>query len=161
MGNKFYNKADLRKGIDYIGVCVVFFCHDGKENLLMHKRSKNCRDEIGRWDCGSGSIEMGETLQEAARREIKEEYGVKPKSLKFCGVNNALREDYHVGFNKKIKTHWIALIFAAKVNPKKVKIGEPNKMDKIGWFKINRLPKPLHSMVLKHLSLVKNNKIKI
>ena len=35
-------KKDLQGGVDYIGVTVVFYCHDGKGNFLMHKRSKNC-----------------------------------------------------------------------------------------------------------------------
>lgn len=40
------------KGIDYIGITCIFFCHDGNGKILMHKRSKNCRDEIGNWDIG-------------------------------------------------------------------------------------------------------------
>lgn len=38
----------MKNGIDYIGVGVVFFCHDGGGNFLMNKRSKNSRDEQGR-----------------------------------------------------------------------------------------------------------------
>ncbi len=52
----------MKKGIDYIGVTCVFYCHDGKGKLLLHKRSENCRDEKGRWDCGGGAMELGETL---------------------------------------------------------------------------------------------------
>ena len=62
----------MRKGIDYIGVGVVFFCHDGNGNFLMSKRSKNTRDEHGRWDPGGGSIELGEPVEGALEREIKE-----------------------------------------------------------------------------------------
>lgn len=40
-------KKDLQRGIDFIGITCVFYCHDGQGNFLMHKRSKNCRDEIG------------------------------------------------------------------------------------------------------------------
>ncbi len=47
----------MEKGIDYIGVASVFYCSDGKDNILLHKRSRNCRDEIGRWDCGGGGNE--------------------------------------------------------------------------------------------------------
>jgi ADP-ribose pyrophosphatase YjhB (NUDIX family) len=64
----------MKKGIDYIGVTVCFYCHDGKGNLLLQKRSHKCRDEQGMWDCGGGSMRFGETFEEAARREIKEEY---------------------------------------------------------------------------------------
>lgn len=46
--------ANLVKGVDYIGVCVVYFCHDGKGEFVMAKRSSNARDEHGRWDIGGG-----------------------------------------------------------------------------------------------------------
>lgn len=139
-----------KSGVDYIGVSCVFYCHDGKGNFLMHKRSKNCRDEIGNWDVGAGSMEFGESFEEAVRREIKEEYRVDVLNLQFLGVNNVLRKH-----NSK-KTHWVAILFAAKVDPKKVSIGEKEKMDEIGWFKYENLPSPLHSMMMTHFEWVKN-----
>lgn len=144
-----YKKIDSKKGVDRIGICCVFFCHDGKGKILMHKRSRSCRDERGRWDCGSGSMEFGETFEECVRREIKEEYGIKPRALKLCGVTNVIRK------NGREKTHWIAVIFAAKVNSKNVKTSEPHKIKEIRWFSINKLPKPLHSMLKKHLATVR------
>ena len=50
-------------------------------------------------------------------------------------------------YKGKQKTHWVAILFAAQVDPKKLKIGEPEKMEEIGWFSQNNLPSPLHSMV--------------
>ena len=146
---------DLQKGVDFIGVTCIFFCHDGKGNFVMHKRSKNCRDEIGRWDSGSGSMEFGETFEQAVKREIKEEYCVSVKNLTFCGTNNILRT------NGGKKTHWVALVFSGQVDPKKVKIGEPEKMDELGWFNSRRLPKPLHSQLKRHLVIVKKAGVKI
>lgn len=146
---------DLKKGVDFIGVTCVFYCHDGKGNLLMHKRSKNCRDEHGRWDCGSGSMEHGETFNEVLKREIKEEYCVTPKKIQFCYVKNAIR------FHKKRRTHWVSIVFTAQVDPRKVKIGEPEKMDEIGWFPLKRLPKPLHSQAKKDLQMIQKMGIKI
>ena len=146
---------DLKKGVDFIGVTCVFLCHDGKGNFLMHKRSSNCRDEVGRWDTGSGSMEFGETPEEAVTREIEEEYCVKPKKLKFCGVRNALR------MNGDTKTHWIALLYVAEVNPKKVKIGEPDKMEELNWFRANKLPRPLHTAFSDQLRIIRKSGFKI
>src|SRR5688572_14368937 len=98
-----------KRGVDHIGVTVVFFCHDGQGNLLMHKRSKNCRDEIGNWDVGGGALEFGEEFDQAVRREIKEEYGCDPEDLRFLETHNILRK------NGSIDTHWIALLFLVKV----------------------------------------------
>ncbi len=133
-------KKELRKGVDFIGVTCVFFCHDGKGNLLMHKRSKNSRDERGHWDVGGGSLEFGESFEEGVLREIKEEYYCDVLDLKFVEARNILRVNHE---NKK--THWIALLFVAKVDPKQVKIGEPDAMDELGWFSEKSWPEPIHS----------------
>lgn len=139
----------MKKGVDFIGVTCVFFCHDGKGNLLMHKRSKNCKDEQGNWDVGGGALEMGEEWEDCVRREVKEEYCTDILDLHFAAVTNVLRE------NNGVKTHWIALTFAVLVDPKQVKIGEPEKMDDIGWFSKNNWPSPLHSQTPRHYALVK------
>ncbi len=47
------DQLGLKKGIDCIGVCVVYYCHDGKGNLLFTKRSQYARDEQGTWDVGA------------------------------------------------------------------------------------------------------------
>ena len=50
---------DLKRGVDYIGVTVNFLVHDGNGRILLQKRSKQCRDEQGRWDIGGGAVEFG------------------------------------------------------------------------------------------------------
>lgn len=135
-------KPQLKKGVDYIGVTVVFFCHDGNGKFLMHKRSKNCRDEIGNWDIGGGSLEFGEEFEAGVIREIQEEYCVTPNKVKLVHVYNTIRD------NGSQKTHWVALLFTALVDPKRVKIGEPEAMDELGWFTPNDLPSPLHTNFL-------------
>jgi hypothetical protein len=59
--------------------------------------------------------------------------------------------------NRGLKTHWVALDFRVLVDRNKVKNGEPHKFDEICWFKINKLPKKLHSQV--PLSLKKYRRI--
>lgn len=140
---------DLKRGVDFVGITCVFFCHDGKGNVLLHKRSNNCRDEKGNWDCGGGALELGESWENAAKREIKEEYCVDVVNCKFAGATNVLRK------NGDVNTHWVALLFSAQVNPDEVKIGEPDKIDEIGWFSDNNLPFPLHSQFLRHYEDVK------
>ena len=106
----------------------------------MHKRSKNCRDEQGRWDNGAGALEHGDSVEQTVRREVKEEYGADVQELIFTGYL-----DVHRKLAGGRSTHWICIMHAAKVDPKQVKNNEPYKMDEIGWFDIRHLPKPLHS----------------
>ncbi len=144
-------KSEFKKGVDYIGITCVFYCHDGKGNLLMHKRSKNCQDEVGNWDPGGGSLEHGEAFEEGVRREVKEEYCADILDLKFLGAHNVIRT------NKNEKTHWVALLFTALVNPEQVKIGEPDYMDEYGWFTEENLPSPLHTKFIPFYKKVKKH----
>lgn len=130
----------MKKGIDCVGVGVVFFCHDGKGNVLLNKRTKKCRDEHGKWDPGGGSIEVGERIENTLKREIKEEYGTDIRNFEFLGFRDVHRID-----EKKNKTHWIALDYKVLIDRKKAKNSDPEKHAEIKWFKVNNLPKFLHS----------------
>jgi 8-oxo-dGTP pyrophosphatase MutT (NUDIX family) len=141
---------DLKRGLDFIGVGCVFVCHDGQGRILMHKRSANCRDEQGRWDCGAGSMEFGETFEDCVRREVLEEYGAPCLGIKYVYTRNTLRE--HLGR----PTHWIHVIHLVLVDPATVRINEPEKIDDIGWFNIDALPEPIHSGMASHLEQIKD-----
>jgi ADP-ribose pyrophosphatase YjhB (NUDIX family) len=131
----------MKKGTDFTGVCVIYFCHDGNGNYLMNKRSVNCRDEHGNWDCGGGGLEFGEKVDEALKKEIKEEYNAEVIDYEFLGFRDVHREI------NGIKSHWIALDFKVLIKKDGIKNGEPHKFDEIGWFKLNNLPSPLHSQL--------------
>lgn len=140
---------DLRRGIDHIGVSASFVIHDGEGRVLLQKRGPNASDEQGNWDIGGGAIEFGETIEETIRREVLEELCVEPIDMQFLTVYDAHRE--HQGE----KTHWIAIIYAVQVDPKSVKVGEPHKIDELGWFTSKNLPEPLHSQFPKSFDLAK------
>lgn len=129
----------MKPGIDYIGVTVSFYCHDGQGNWLMHKRSNKCRDEWGVWDVGGGKLELGEDLDEAVLREVREEYGVdgllQERLPPFC----IFRE-----LPDGTKTHWLCISHVILVDRSKVIIGEPEKMDELGWFRLGEFPDPHH-----------------
>jgi 8-oxo-dGTP pyrophosphatase MutT (NUDIX family) len=129
----------MKKGTDYIGVGVCCFCHDGKGNVVLIKRSVNARDEHGRWDIVGGGIEFGDTPEETVRKEVKEELDADVLDFEFMGFFDAHRE--HEGK----PTHWVQLAFNVLVDPKQVKINEPHKFDDLGWFNFETLPTPMHS----------------
>lgn len=129
----------MKPGIDFIGISTPFYCNDGKGRFLFHKRSKKCRDEHGRWDTGSGQLEFGSTPAENVLREVAEEYGCRGKIQEQLPAHSIFRQ-----WQGK-KTHWLAVPFFIKVDPQKVKINELDKIDEIGWFTLDKLPKPLHA----------------
>lgn len=135
----------MRKGVDYIGVAVVFFCHDGKGNFVMGRRSNKCRDEHEKLDIGGGGMEFGLTIEENLRKEILEEYCAEVLDFEFLGYRDVHRE--HNGE----KTHWIALDYKVLVDPDQVKNGEPDMFDEIKWFNFENLPdeEEMHSQIPK------------
>lgn len=147
------DKIDLRRGIDHIGVTINFLIHDGNGKILLQKRSINCRDEQGKWDIGGGAVEFGESLEEALLRELMEEYNVKPLEYDFTRVGTALRK--HNG----IDTHWVYVNYRVLVDPNEIKIGEPHKVDEIGWFFLNEIPSPRHSMFDIALEIAKEHNL--
>ncbi len=143
----------MKPGIDYIGISTPFYCHDGKGNLLFQKRSKNCRDEIGTWDVGSGQLEFWLTPEQNVLKEIEEEYGCDAIIQTQLPTLSIIRNE------KGKKTHWLAIPFVVLVDPKKVINNNPKKIDEIKWFSLNKLPQPLHKgcafTIKKHWSLLK------
>lgn len=131
----------MKPGLDYIGVTVFFYCHDGQGNFLMHKRSQKCRDEQGRWDFPGGKLEFGESFAEAVLRELHEEHGCTGEVQEQFPAASRIRE--HEG----IKTHWVTVGHIVKVNPADVINNDPEAIDEIGWFRLDNLPSPLHSLV--------------
>ena len=139
----------MQKGIDYVGIAIVFFCHDGKGDYVFSKRGKNCRDEHGTWDVGAGGLEVIDSIDETLRKEIKEEYCTDVLEYEFLGYRDVFRE-----YNG-IKNHWIGLDFRVKVDPSKVQNGEPHKFDEVEWFRLDNPPTPLHSQIAYELSIYK------
>lgn len=134
--------AECRPGLDYPAITCAFLCHDGHGRFLLHRRSLCCRDEQGTWDAGAGALELGETLDQAVEREVREEYRARARDIRMIDVRDVLR------VQGGILHHWVAVVFAVLVDPTEVAIGEPEKMDSLGWFSLDTLPSPLHSQLV-------------
>ncbi|GAA3469822.1 NUDIX domain-containing protein [Nonomuraea roseola] len=141
--------SDQRPGTDQVrrtpSVSCVFLCHDGRGRVLLARRGAGARDEPGTWDCGAGALEYGESFEAAVAREVAEEYVTRPLEIETIGVRNVLREEP--------ASHWVAVIFAVRVDPAEAAIGEPHKFDELGWFSPEALPSPLHSQLAESIRL--------
>lgn len=134
--------SEPRAGLDYPGVTCVFVCHDGCDRVLLHRRGPRARDERGRWDSGAGALQHGEGFEDAVRREIVEEFGTAPRDVRQIGIRNVLRP------GEAGVSHWVAVMFAAEVDPAEARLAEPGKFDEIGWFDLEGpLPEPRHSQL--------------
>jgi 8-oxo-dGTP diphosphatase len=126
----------MKKGLDYIGVSAGALIINDIGQIFLSKRSNKCQNEKGHWETPGGSVNFGETLADATKREIFEEYGAEVELLEQFPA-----EDHLI---PKEKQHWVATTFLAKFKKGQTpKIMEPEKCDGIGWFSLDNLPKPL------------------
>jgi len=126
----------MKKGVDYIGVSAGAMIFNDNAELFLAKRSQKCKNERGHWETPGGSVEFGETLETAARREILEEYGAEIDIIEqFPAADHLIPAEHQ---------HWVATTFFARFQPgQEPKVMEPEKCDAIGWFPLDELPEPL------------------
>lgn len=134
------------KGKSFVGVSTAVAIFNESGQIFLAQRSKNARDEHGRWDVCGGGLKWGNTLEDNARRELSEEFAIESKApLTQIGIRQAFRTDHHGD-----KTHWICVDHIIVLNSKEageVKINEPENFDDCGWFDLDDLPSPLHSVI--------------
>jgi 8-oxo-dGTP pyrophosphatase MutT (NUDIX family) len=136
-------EKNTRRGFSFIGVSAVALVHDGQGRVLLQKRGLQARDERGRWDLCGGAIEFGDTIEDTIHRELQEELCVVPLEMQFLTAYDAHRR------LAGSQSHWVAVVYAVKVDPLSVRIGEPHKIEAIGWYRAATLPTPLHSQFAK------------
>jgi len=125
----------LKRGTDYIGVGVGAMIFNDREKVFLAKRGPKARNEAGKWDFPGGSVEFGETVENAIKREIKEEFDINIEILELLEVNNHIIPEE--------KQHWISPTFIARIVSGEAKIMEKDKNEKIGWFTLDKIPRPL------------------
>ena len=143
-------EMDMRPGIDYIGISTPFYCNDGNGLFLFHKRSVNCRDEVGKWDTGGGKLEKGLSLEENVLKEVSEEYGCQGVIQEGLPPFSLIRNE------GKETSHWIIVPYFVLVRPSEVRNNEPHKIEEIGWYKMGNFPHPLHPGIISALQRYKN-----
>lgn len=125
----------MKRGIDYIGVSAGAMILNEKGEILLCKRSMHAKNERGCWENPGGAVEFGEKLEDAVKREIKEELNIDLELLEqFPAGDHIIPGD---------RQHWVATTFLAKIKSGKPKIMEPEKCDEIKWFSLKDLPSPL------------------
>ncbi len=97
------------KAIDDVrpGVAVVIL--DEKKRVLLQKRA-----DVGLWGLPSGHVEKGETVAEAAIREMKEEANLEIRIVKLIGVYSEPESQVFAYPNGKV-VHFITICFLAEV----------------------------------------------
>lgn len=111
-------------------VDVVLISRDKQSRVLLIKRAKNPFE--GRWAIPGGFVEEGETLAEAARRELKEETGL---------VVGELEQLYTAGDPGRDPRGWtVSVAYLVRVDAKSAKPKAGDDAKRVKWFPLDDLP---------------------
>jgi 8-oxo-dGTP diphosphatase len=123
-----------------VTVDVIIATHERKPRVLLIRRRHD--PFAGTWAIPGGFVDMDESLEEAATRELREETGV---------VTKELEQLYTFGEpGRDPRGRTISVVYLARVDPKKVKPRAADDAAEVGWHPLAKLP-PLafdHAQVL-------------
>jgi len=109
-----------------VGVGAIIL-REGK--ILLEKRGKD--PARGQWTIPGGVVEVGEHLEDAVRRETKEETGLDAESAILIDVVDQV----HLDKENKIKYHYVIIDYIVKVKP-----GEPkasSDAEELDWVPLS------------------------
>ena len=89
------------------------------------------------WASAGGHLEMGESLEECARREALEELGVEVGDLHYLCASNI------IAYGK----HYVDFEFLGDIGAQEPLLAEPEAFSEYNWFPLDKLPHPLFEAV--------------
>jgi len=117
---------EKRRPLVGVGVLII---RNGK--VLLGKR-KGSHGE-GAWCLPGGHLEYGESFENAAKREVFEETGLKIDGLEVISVSNDIM------YGK----HYVTIGLKPALVEGDVKLKEHDKAEEWDWFEFDALPEPL------------------
>ncbi|MFW5889631.1 MAG: NUDIX hydrolase [Bacillota bacterium] len=126
---------DLRKlvgtrPIIMVGACVIII--DDKDRILLQLRAdNNC------WGFAGGSMEAGETLEEVATRELKEETGLVANEIELFQIFSG--NDLYYKYPNGDEVYNVVVAFICKNYSGNLKL-ESNEVKELKFFEVNNLP---------------------
>ncbi len=121
--------------------CVIFRdAAEGKQILLIRRKFDPYKD---RWAFPGGFVDMDETLEKAAARELKEETGLEGISLKQLHAFSSIHRDP--------RARTIGIAFYGILENSEMKAMGGDDAAEAAWFKLDQIPQLAfdHSEILK------------
>ena len=138
--------SNLRKHIGHDTILCVgagaYIYKDGK--ILLQKRKDD-----GTWADHGGAVELGEKVEDAARREILEETGLIANRLELLGVFSG-KEMFHTYPNGD-KVYLIVVSFLCEDFSGEIKMQE-DEVTELRWFDMDDLPENVVPSVKIHMA---------
>lgn len=112
-----------------VGVGGLIF--DKRKGVLLLLRNRP--PEVGHWSIPGGKVEFQEPIEDALKREVKEELEIEIKVVSLLGVTDHMIPKENI--------HWVSPCYLVKIVSGRIKNLEPKKSSRIKWFSLNNLPK--------------------
>lgn len=146
--------SDLRKHVGHeplinIGATVIVM-NDKKEILL------NLRSDTNTWGIIGGGMELGESLEETAARELKEEANLTAERFELIDLLSG--KDLYFKYPNGDETYTVIALYKAMNISGKLKIND-EESEKLQYFAFNNLP-VLESRAEYVINMLKNKYLK-
>ena len=126
---------ELRKVVGnqpLIMVGATLLALNQKNHLLMIKRTDN-----NRWGVPGGAMELGESLEETVKREVREEIGVDVKDLELFGVYSG--QDLYYKYPNGAEVYNVSVVYIIRNFNEEV-IVNPDEHSEYKYFDVRNLP---------------------
>ena len=143
---------NLRKFVGHeplIGIGATTLVFNDKKELLL-----NLRSDTNTWGIPGGSMELFETIEDTAIRELKEEAGILANDLELVTVLSG--KDYYFEYPNGDKMCTVIVLFKVTNYNGKIHIND-DESKQLKFFNINNLPN-MESRAKNIIDLIINNK---
>lgn len=126
---------NLRKYVGHeplIGLGATTLVLNEKNELLL-----NLRSDTNTWGIPGGSMELEETIEETAIRELKEEAGITADKLELVTVLSG--KEYYFEYPNGDKMSTVIVLFKVLNYSGEIKVSD-NESKKLKFFSLNDLP---------------------
>ena len=106
---------------------------DGQGRVLLQKRADN-----GFWGLPGGGIDMGETVEQGAIREVLEETGLHVTLKRLVGIYSDPKAHCVMIYPGDVIVHGVTIAFECQFGAGELRISEEST--DIGYFPVGRLP---------------------
>ena len=110
-----------------------------ERKILLQRRSDN-----GTWAIHGGALELGETVEEAVKRELREEIGIVPTKLRLYKIFSG--EDMHWKYPNGDEAYCVNVVFLCDEYEGELK-QDDDEVVELKWFDVDNLPENIHAPV--------------